>query len=370
MSKEYYIGLMSGTSVDGIDAGLYDFSGKLPLAVDFYYQPFPEKIKKQIQSLSGDHQSISLYDYGELDTELGLLYAQCCLTLLRQANIKAEQVKAIGNHGQTLYHSPSSKYPFTIQAGNPNIISQKTGITTVADFRRRDIAAGGQGAPLVPAFHQTMFRSDIENRTIVNIGGIANLSILPKDSNQPVTGFDTGPGNTLMDYWIGRYKSSVYDTDGAWAANGKVHAELLKTLKDDAYFSAPAPKSTGTEYFSADWLTEKIAKLPQIAAADVQRTLCQLTTETIAEAIQSFAPATEQILLCGGGVHNKTLVASLKQLLKFPIASTETQGVHPDQVEAMAFAWLARQTILGLNGNLPEVTGAAKGVILGGIYQA
>lgn len=370
MSKEYYIGLMSGTSIDGIDAGLYDFSGKIPFAVDFYYQPFPEKIKKQIQSLSRDHQSISLYDYGELDTQLGLLYAQCCLTLLRQANIKAEHVKAIGNHGQTLYHSPNSKYPFTIQAGNPNIISQKTGISTVADFRRRDMAAGGQGAPLVPAFHQAMFRSDIENRTIVNIGGIANLSILPKDSNQPVTGFDTGPGNTLMDYWIDQHKSSLFDTDGAWAASGKVHSELLTTLKADAYFSAPAPKSTGTEYFSADWLTEKLATFAQIAPADVQCTLCQLTTETIAEAIQGFAPATELVLLCGGGVHNITLVASLKQLLKLPIASTETQGVHPDQVEAMAFAWLARQTILGLNGNLPEVTGAAEDVILGGIYQA
>lgn len=370
MTKEYYIGLMSGTSVDGIDSGLYDFSGDKAVTIDFRYLPFPKKIKQLIHQLSSAHQPLSLTDFGQLDTQLGLLYAESCLDLLHQAKVNAKDVRAIGNHGQTLFHAPNSKYPFTIQIGNANIISQKTGITTITDFRRRDMAAGGQGAPLVPAFHKAMFQSKLENRVIINIGGIANLSILPKDKDMPLTGFDTGPGNTLMDYWISSHKNSPFDKGGAWAATGKIRYDLLKQLKNEQYFKRQAPKSTGTEYFSPEWLTKNLIKLPQYEPEDVQRTLCQLTAETITEAIQSHAPATEQILLCGGGVHNATLVMAIEQLIKLPITSTETQGVHPDQVEAMAFAWLAKQTLLGLTGNVPEVTGATESVILGAIYQA
>ena len=370
MSKEYYIGLMSGTSVDGIDAGIYDLSGRQPQVIDFYYQPYPAEIKQKIHSLCKNYQSISLCDYGELDTQLGLLYAEACLNLIRQAQVSAKDIKAIGSHGQTLYHSPNSGLPFTIQIGDANIISQKTGITTIADFRRRDIAAGGQGAPLVPAFHRAQFQTDKENRVIVNIGGIANLSILAKDKTSNTIGFDTGPGNTLMDYWISAHKDSSYDNNGEWAATGQVQTELLKLLKDDPYFSALPPKSTGTEYFSTDWLTKKLASLPAFMPEDVQRTLCQLTAETIAEAIQQSAPETEQVFLCGGGTHNQTLFKALEQQIKAPVASTETQGVHPDQVESMAFAWLAKRTLQGLTGNLPDVTGAKEAVILGGIYQA
>ena len=370
MTKEYYIGLMSGTSVDGIDAGLYDFSEEHPQVIDFYFQPFAPQVKQKIHALCTNHQSVSLSEYGELDTQLGLLYAEACLNLLSQAKINANNVKAIGNHGQTLYHSPNATYPFTLQIGDANIISQKTGITTIADFRRRDIAAGGQGAPLVPAFHQAMFQTDRENRVIVNIGGIANLSILPKDTQAAILGFDTGPGNTLMDYWIAKHQNNSYDNNGEWAATGKVQNELLKQLKADPYFAESPPKSTGTEYFSANWLTKKLAALPANPPKDVQRTLCQLTAETIAEAIQRFAPETGQVFLCGGGTHNQTLCKELAQLLKLPIASTESQGVHPDQVEAMAFAWLAKRTLEGLTGNLPETTGAKQAVILGGIYQA
>ncbi|NOR80778.1 MAG: anhydro-N-acetylmuramic acid kinase [Methyloprofundus sp.] len=370
MSEEYYIGLMSGTSIDGIDAGLYNFTDNQTRIIDFYYQPYPEQIKQKIHKLCNKHQAVSLADYGELDTELGLLYSAACLNLLQQAKVDASLIKAIGSHGQTLYHAPNSKNPFTLQIGDANIISQKTGITTIADFRRRDIAAGGQGAPLVPAFHQAIFHSLTENRVIVNIGGIANLSILPKDVQKHSIGFDTGPGNTLMDYWISQHKNDIYDKGGAWAATGKVQVQLLKQLKDEPYFSASPPKSTGTDFFSANWLTKKLATLPAYPPEDVQRTLCQLTAETIIDAVLKFAPETNKVLICGGGTHNKTLINTLRQRLSIPIASTETEGVHPDQVEAMAFAWLAKQTLQGLTGNLPEVTGAKEAVILGGIYQA
>lgn len=370
MIREYYIGLMSGTSIDGIDVGLYDFASTPPQIIDFYYQPYNAEIKQKIHSLCTNHHSLSLQDYGQLDTQLGKLYAEACLKLLRQAQVSAKDIKAIGSHGQTLYHSPNTRHPFTLQIGDANIISQTTGITTIADFRRRDIAAGGQGAPLVPAFHQAMFSSTKENRVIVNIGGIANLSILPKDRQQPIIGFDTGPGNTLMDYWISKHKNCTYDDNGSWAATGKIQTELLLHLKDEAYFSALPPKSTGTEFFSATWFTEKLASLPDYPPEDSQRTLCQLTAETIAEGIQKFAADTEQVFVCGGGTHNQTLFKALGQLLAPPIASTETHGVPPDQVEAMAFAWLAKQTLQGLTGNLPEVTGAKEAVILGGVYQA
>ncbi|MCK5356366.1 MAG: anhydro-N-acetylmuramic acid kinase [Methyloprofundus sp.] len=370
MTKEYYIGLMSGTSVDGIDAGLYDFSDNQAQVVDFYYQPYPPQIKQKIHQLCSTHQAISLSDYGELDSQLGLLYAEACIALLQQANITAKHIKAIGNHGQTIYHAPCTEFPFTLQIGDANIISQTTGITTVADFRRRDIAAGGQGAPLVPAFHQAMFYNAAENRIIINIGGIANLSILPKNKQENILGFDTGPGNTLMDYWISRHKSYAYDDNGDWAKSGNIQAELLKYLKEDAYFSAPPPKSTGTEYFSANWLNKKLADLPVYSPEDVQHTLCQLTAESIADAILKFAPEADKAFICGGGTHNKTLLNALRQQLNIPVNSTKTEGVHPDQVEAMAFAWLAKQTLLGLTGNLPETTGAKEAVILGGIYQA
>ena len=371
MTKEYYIGLMSGTSIDGIDAGLYDLSGKRPRVVYFYYQPFSQQIKQQIHKLCNNHLSVSLLNYGELDNQLGLLYAEACLKLLHLAKVNADDVTAIGNHGQTIFHSPNSKFPFTLQIGDANIISQKTGITTITDFRRRDIAAGGHGAPLVPTFHQAMFQSDKENRVIVNIGGIANLTILPKDAQGTILGFDTGPGNTLMDYWISEHQSSHYDNNGEWAATGNLQTELLKQLKKDTYFSASPPKSTGTDYFSSTWLTKILANqatyyLPE----DVQRTLCQLTAETIADAIKKFAPETDQVFVCGGGTYNKSLRMALEKLLNHPVASTEAQGVPPDQVEAMAFSWLAKRTLEGLTGNLPETTGAKQAVILGGIYQA
>ncbi|SHE19668.1 anhydro-N-acetylmuramic acid kinase [methanotrophic endosymbiont of Bathymodiolus puteoserpentis (Logatchev)] len=370
MATEYYIGLMSGTSLDGIDAGLYDFSKKQARVINFYYQPYSQKIKQKIHALSNTYHAISLSDFGELDSLLGTLYAEACINLLRQSDINASAIKAIGSHGQTICHSPYSKTPFTLQIGDPSIISQKTQITTVADFRRKDIAAGGQGAPLVPAFHRALFHSPTENRVIVNIGGIANVTLLPKDLHQNILGFDTGPGNTLMDYWIYTHQNLHYDVGGHWAATGKVQPRLLKHLKNDPYFSTLPPKSTGPEYFSASWLNHKLAKQPICKTEDIQRSLCQLTAETISDAIQKFAPKTDKVFICGGGIHNQTLLQALKAQLNLPVVSTETEGVHPDQVEAMAFAWLAKQTMQGLTGNLPETTGAKEAVILGGIYQA
>jgi len=369
MAAEYYIGLMSGTSVDGIDAGLYDFSRNQAQVIDFYYQPYSQQIKQKIHALCNTRQTISLSDYGELDSLLGTLYAEACINLLKQSNINASEIKAIGSHGQTVCHSPYSKPPFTLQIGDPSIISQKTGITTVADFRRKDIAASGQGAPLVPAFHRALFHSLTENRVIVNIGGIANLTLLPKDPQQNILGFDTGPGNTLMDSWISEHQNAHYDENGQWAATGKVQPELFKLLKSDPYFSALPPKSTGPEYFSASWLNNKLAEQPTYKTEDIQRSLCQLTAETISAAIERFAPETDKVFICGGGIHNKTLLQALKAQLNMPVVSTETESVHPDQVEAMAFAWLAKQTMQGLTGNLPETTGAKEAVILGGIYQ-
>mgnify|MGYP000229217349 FL=1 len=370
MAAELYIGLMSGTSVDGIDAGLYDFSENQAQVIGFYYQPYSPQIKQKIHALCNTRQTISLSEYGELDSLLGALYAEACINLLKQSKINTSEIKAIGSHGQTICHSPYSKPPFTLQIGDPSIISQKTGITTVADFRRKDIAAGGQGAPLVPAFHRALFHSPTENRVIINIGGIANVTLLPKDIHQNILGFDTGPGNTLMDYWISKHQNAHYDKNGQWAATGKVQSELLSTLKNDDYFSAPPPKSTGPEYFSATWLNNNLAELPTYQAEDIQRSLCQLTAETISAAIERFAPETDKVFICGGGIHNQTLLQELRLLLSMPVVSTETEGVHPDQVEAMAFAWLAKQTMQGLTGNLPETTGAKEAVILGGIYQA
>ena len=369
MQRDYYIGLMSGTSLDGIDAGLYDFTEQKAQVIDFYYQAYPAEIKEKIQVISSG-TPLSLKEYGELDTQLGEFYAQACLSLLKQSNIKALAIKAIGSHGQTLYHSPNSSLPFSLQIGDPNIICHRTNITTIADFRRKDIAAGGQGAPLVPAFHRALFYNPIKNNVIVNIGGIANITVLPKEASQAVYGFDTGPGNTLMNHWISQHKNEPYDANGDWAATGKLQNTLLVHLKNDLYFSKTMPKSTGTEYFSKQWLRQKLSTYTQYKAEDIQYTLCQLTAETIAEAILLSAPETDDVFICGGGVHNKTLMDCLSSLLKKPILSTEALGVPPDQVEAMAFAWLAKQSLEGLTGNLPEATGADSSVILGGIYQA
>ncbi len=362
---EIYIGLMSGTSLDGIDAALVDFSnGKIRL-LEFYYQSFPTDLRQQIHHLSQANQPILLTHLGEMDAQLGHIFADTVMSLIGKAKVASSEIMAIGSHGQTIYHAPDGLNGFSMQIGDPNRIAETTGITTICDFRRRDIANGGQGAPLVPAFHQAIFAEPQNIITVLNIGGIANISIL-KDNQ--VFGFDTGPGNTFLDYWCQQHLDKPYDANGAWGSQGNVHTGLLAHLLDDAYFDLAPPKSTGKEYFSPDWLKQKLTAFPDCSPVDVQATLCELTSKSIAKAIIEHAANSHRILVCGGGAHNQRLMSNLTECLSIPVVSTETYGIHPDHVEAMAFAWLARQTLNHLPGNLCSVTGAKAPAVLGGIY--
>lgn len=368
----HYIGLMSGTSVDGIDAVLVSISadGK-PVLIASHAHPIPPAMRGEIQALmrAGANEIERL---GELDMALGGLFAEAANAVIQQAGLDKKNIRAIGSHGQTLRHRPRAAHPFTLQIGNPSVIAERTGITTVADFRARDIAAGGQGAPLVPAFHRRMFHSTRRNRVILNIGGIANVTYLPADASQPVSGFDTGPGNTLLDQWMGHHNARDCDDAGQWAASGKSSKALLEQLLTDPYFAASPPKSTGREHFHLDWLNARLLKLsPAPTAVDVQATLVQLSALTIAQAVIRFLPQTQEIYVCGGGAHNRELMSALAEYFSsIPVATTEALGLHPDWVEAVAFAWLAHQTLEGLPGNIPSVTGARREVILGGIYPA
>jgi anhydro-N-acetylmuramic acid kinase len=368
-AQEYFIGLMSGTSMDGIDAALVEFSDTGMQLRATYQQPWPASLQQQLRALTRSAHT-SLHSFGQADSECGEQFALASLSLLQKAGLTSDQIEAIGSHGQTLYHSPHSSPAFTIQIGDPNRIVQLTGITTIADFRRRDIASGGQGAPLVPAFHQAIFQRQESARVILNIGGISNITLLPAQQ-RPVIGFDTGPGNCLLDYWVNKHSDQTYDKDGVWAANGSLHQPLLDALLDDDYFRQAPPKSTGTEYFSPQWLESRLNNFYPIPAADVQATLVALTAHSIADMIRQHATACDSVLVCGGGVHNSCLMQQIgKQLPGVSVASTETAGVDPDWVEAQAFAWLARETLAQRPGNLPSATGASEPVILGGIYPA
>lgn len=370
MTAEIYIGVMSGTSLDAIDAAMVEFNDdpKLRL-IATHSLAIPAELRSEILQLcqpGSDH----VHRLGKTDTELGLLFAECCLQLLEKSKMSAKQVLAIGNHGQTIRHVPHAEIPFTLQIGDPNIISTLTNITTVADFRRRDLALGGQAAPLAPAFHQYLFQERGHPRFIVNIGGMANLTYLPGDLAQPVIGFDTGPGNTLIDQWMQQHCQQPYDRDGAWAAGGQVNAALLNNLLQDPYFSAPAPKSTGREYFNLNWLATYCAtETHSLSAQDIQATLTALTAQTIADAIQHTDAQANEVFLCGGGAYNQYLVQCLQSCLPtHRIASTMQIGLDPKWVEAATFAWLAKQTMHRLPGNLPSVTGARRASILGAIY--
>ncbi len=368
----YFIGLMSGTSADGIDAVLASIPDEGPPRIEqVVSQPFTDDVRQQIFTLSSRGKN-EIERLGVLDHRLANEFAKCVISLLANCGLKAEDIVAIGSHGQTLRHHPNGASPFSLQIGNPSLIAELTGITTVADFRGRDIAAGGQGAPLVPAFHAAVFRTNNTTRAIVNIGGIANISILPADPDRPVTGFDTGPGNTLLDSWMSKNKGSAYDENGAWSAKGSVEPELLALLLSDPYFDREPPKSTGKEYFNLKWLEKKIAEVESSpSATDVQTTLVALTSTSIAETIKSYKDECNEVYICGGGCHNKALMESLaKNLAPINIATTSELGIDPDWVEALAFAWLAKQTLDGKPGNLPSVTGARHAVILGGIYPA
>ncbi|MGH1486373.1 MAG: anhydro-N-acetylmuramic acid kinase [Cellvibrionaceae bacterium] len=369
---DLYIGLLSGTSADAIDGILVDLSDKHPNILQTLTLPIPEETKSIVFDLaisgSAEIEKIRL-----LDQQFANLFSETTNKLCKAAGIETAAVKAIGSHGQTIRHYPpnTSISGYSLQIGDPNIIVEQTGITTVADFRRRDIAAGGHGAPLAPALHNAVFRSDKVDRIVLNTGGIANITHL--SVNGEVLGFDTGPANGLMDSWCQRHTQQPYDNNGQWAATGIADNELLNQLLQHPFFALKAPKSTGREDFNLIWLEQQLSKFGRkLSPENVQATLLSLTTNTIAQAIDSIdQKKNAEVYICGGGAHNGLLVETLKQALSpRQLSSTEALGISPDWVEAVAFAWLAKQTIEGKTGNLPSVTGAKKEVILGGIFQA
>jgi len=370
-----YLGIMSGTSLDAVDVVAVSFEPQLQLHAQASFE-LPEQIKEDVLTLcsSGDDEIEKL---GHLDISLAKLFADCCLKLISQAsgNLSVDDIVAIGLHGQTIRHRPNNwpKNNFSLQIGDANTVAEESGILTVADFRRRDIAAGGQGAPLVPAFHANVFHSAASNRVILNIGGMANITLLPADSQQPLLGFDTGPGNVLMDAWIHQHRGLAYDANGDWANSGKILPALLQQLLELPFFSQSIPKSTGREQFNLIWLEQALLHTnDNLCPEDVQRTLLELSAVTICNEIEKHQFSKAELYVCGGGAHNQLLIQRLQQLLPNAKAVTSTAALHldPDWVEATAFAWLARQTLLGLCSNSATVTGARGERILGAIFQA
>lgn len=369
MASELFVGLISGTSMDAIDAALVDFGEGLPQLRASYSHPWPADLRIRLQQLASG-EPCALDELGRADAAAGEEFALAVQGLLAQAGVSGDQVLAIGSHGQTLHHGPDGQDGFTLQIGDPNRIAERTRITTVADLRRRDIAVGGQGAPLVSAFHHAFLADPQEDRAVLNIGGIANLTLLPAGDGAP-RGFDTGPGNCLLDGWIQRHQGMPFDLAGRWARSGRLVPELRDQLLADPYFGAPLPKSTGTQYFSTTWLAERLDDWDSAAPEDVQATLAALTVQSVSEALQRSQPDTQRLLVCGGGRHNEVLMSGLADAMPGTLVTgTETMGIDPDNLEAMAFAWLAMRALRRESGNLPGVTGAQRPVVLGGIYPA
>ncbi len=369
-APEYFIGLLSGTSIDGVDCTLVDFSQTPPYLVATHSQSIPASLREDLLLLC-QAQSISLRLLGETDIALGRLFAEAVNTLLAKCKLKPADIIAIGSHGQTIQHHPNGSHPFTMQIGDPNTISAITGITTIADFRRKDMAAGGQGAPLTPLFHQGYFGTGTAIRAVLNIGGIANISLLCVDAETPLIGFDTGPGNVLMDSWINLKKGLPFDRDGTWAQGGTVAHKLLERLMSEDFFALPAPKSTGRELFNLPWLIGKLTELEPIADADVQATLLELTAQTISQSTIWRSRKIEELIVCGGGAYNTALLQRLSALMApVRVISSDEAGLAPDWVEGVAFAWMARNTWLGEAIDCRSVTGARHPCILGGIYRS
>lgn len=369
-----YIGLMSGTSLDGIDGvlTLADHNTGRQQMLAAVFRPFDASLRAELMALqvSGADE---IHREATAANRLARHYAACVVQLLAEAAVGATQVTAIGVHGQTIRHRPELGY--TRQTNNPALLAELTGIDVIADFRSRDIAAGGQGAPLVPAFHQAVFGKAGEARVVVNIGGITNISVLNGESAAYVSGFDTGPGNLLMDAWIARCQGHPYDVDGQWAATGNVNPGLLADLRAEPFFAVAPPKSTGRDLFGQTWLDTLLASRAPVNAADVQSTLAALTATTLADAIVCFAPTAKAVFICGGGAYNGYLMRMIAAALPGQghaarVESTAALGISPNHVEALAFAWLAERFVRRLPGNLSTVTGAAGPRILGALYPA
>jgi anhydro-N-acetylmuramic acid kinase len=368
------IGLMSGTSLDGVDGVLASFdqagAGSSIQTLATAYIPFPASLRDDLMALQAPGEN-EIHREALAANALAQRYAECVSQLLAESGATAGAITAIGAHGQTIRHRPESGY--TRQTNNPALLAELTGIDVIADFRSRDIAAGGQGAPLVPAFHHAVFGKTGETRVVANIGGIGNISVL--ESGEKITGFDTGPGNILMDEWIGRHLGKAYDADGAWAASGQIIEALLNALLDEPFLKLPPPKSTGRDLFHANWLAARLALFPGAAPADVQATLAAFTAATLADAIAAHARHANAVYVCGGGAYNRCLMVRLQEALVerahgARVHSTDVLGISPNHVEALAFAWLAHRHVERIHGNLPAVTGANGLRILGALYPA
>ncbi|MBE0510556.1 MAG: anhydro-N-acetylmuramic acid kinase [Chromatiales bacterium] len=362
---------MSGTSMDALDGVLLDFSSPQPQLLAALSLPLPALLRQQLLALSrpGDNEIARM---GQADVELAMFSAELVRQLLAEAQLSASAIAAIGSHGQTIRHAPTASPAFTLQIGDPNTLAAQTGITTVADFRRRDMAEGGQGAPLVPPFHAWLYQRCEISRVVLNIGGMANITILPAGTTPLVSGFDTGPGNILLDSWIQHCHGLPMDRDGQWGGTGKANPQLLDRLLSDNYFQQPAPKSTGREHFNLSWLQSHLQAL-QCQDEEVMATLYALSVRSISEAVSRYAADCEEVVVCGGGAFNPLLMHGLQTKLaprRLIDSAAAEPSVDPRWMEAMAFAWLARQTLSGQSGNLPSVTGARRPVILGGVYPA
>ncbi len=359
-----FAGLMSGTSLDGVDAVIADFATPHPRVVSSAFVPYPAELREALLALNAAGHD-ELRRASELSVRLATLYADATRAALESAGLGAQDITAVGCHGQTVRHQPALGY--SLQLNHPALLAERCGITVVADFRNRDIAAGGQGAPLVPAFHDRILRDVAEHRVVLNVGGISNITDLAP--GRSTRGFDTGPGNMLLDGWAARHLGTPYDAGGQWAAQGRVLPDLLEALLAHPFLAQVAPKSCGREEFNLDWLDTLLPE--SFAAVDVQTTLLELTARSIVEATMRECGLPDALLVCGGGVHNTSLRMRLAALApSVRVASTAELGVSPDDLEALAFAWLAQCCLAGVAGNLPEVTGARGPRVLGAIYPA
>lgn len=358
--SELYIGVMSGTSLDGIDIALCEINSVKCVCIHSAEFPFEPKLKEDV--LRAINSPVTLSFIGELDTRLGELFAQAILSFIQDNQIDAQKIRAIGLHGQTLWHQPNGDFPFSMQLGNPNVVSVQTALAVVADFRGKDIALGGQGAPFAPAFHKEIFGALGRKTAVVNIGGMANITFL----NDALSGYDTGPGNVLMDYWISQTKNLPYDKEGIFAACGRVNEALLQSFLSDDYFHKIPPKSTGREYFNPTWLSNHMPIFQTLQEEDIQRTLLELTAQTITDALQNSS--VELLIVCGGGAKNSFLMQRLHELAQIEVTTSDTYGVSGDFMEAMAFAWLAYKRIHLEKVELSSVTGAKEDAILGALY--
>lgn len=368
MVSQNCLGVMSGTSLDGVDLALVNFS-QTPKLIAADFTPMPDTLRVALSQLVKKGET-SLQTLGELDHQLALLYADSIQWFLAKHQLNADDIVAVGCHGQTVWHSPKGQYPFTMQIGDMNLLAARTGITTVGDFRRRDMAFGGQGAPLVPAFHQAVFSSPERLTVVLNIGGISNISVL--NPNQQTIGYDVGAGNTLLDIWIEKHLGKRYDANGEWARTGKIHSALLALLLDEPFFQLPPPKSTGRELFNLEWLEHKLTQIESLPAEDVQATLVEFTVQSIVQALRQIENPNAYhsvLLVCGGGAKNPLIMERLQtHLIDWQVSTTTEYGLDVDYVEAAAFAWLAYQRIHNLPANLPSVTGATQEVSLGAIF--